>query len=295
MKKQIQIFFIISALALISFSCAKEYEFFLEEFYIAFNTDTLRVNEGGRANVGVTMAAPKQDKDIIVDLELSSPDGLVEGVDYTLLEPADKKIVFVQGEEQEAIVRLQTTRSYNYTGDQLIKVTLTNSNSDLLLGAPGPDQRAKTLNVVLFDLDCPWEFDNFFGEATIRDSALVGSNVKTYASTVEEHDTDDNKLVVTGLWRWKVEDDQDIYDIISVAQVEVIVEESEDGRTLLTVPNQLYFVHPDIGEIWIEEYYLTPEHKTGLNTCSGEALVGYRIYRKSTGTNVDRIYSTWRF
>lgn len=295
MKRKYFSITIFGAIILAVFSCAKEYNFTLKEFFIAFSTDTLRVEEGRRANFDLILAAPSPKNDIEVEFSFTSPDGLVQGLDYTVLEPMGNKVTFENSGSQEIRFRIQTVRSFFHTGPRILEVNLLNNSEGFLLGTPGPDKRAKTIAIVLEDLDCPWEFSSFIGTKTIRDSLIVGGTTKTYSAPIVANPTTENSLIITGLWKWKVESFPEIYNLVKDATVTINVEYSSDGRTLLTIPDQFFFTHPTQGAIWIREEYLSPTHKVGLNTCTSQALVAYRIYRKSSGSSVDHVYSTWKF
>lgn len=156
MKRLLFIFAAIAALSTSS-SCSDKLDIRFEDYFVCIKDEAdaetsnfTSSTEENLVTLYVHLIAPPLGETITVEYEISSGNGLVEGVDYKLMS-ATKKVNISNG-----VIKMPIRISFLPTvadseKDNTMTVTLTKcSNPDIKIGYPGPSKRFSTHKITKY-------------------------------------------------------------------------------------------------------------------------------------------------
>jgi hypothetical protein len=168
MKKLRILNYLVLTLLFLATGCFEEQEN-LTKTWVAFDLAKIEQLESSEDPVEVSLSysGALRSSDIVVTYTLSSPDGAVEGEDYTL--PATSGTITIPaGEATVSFVALEELID-NDVSDGARTVVLTLEDADgLTLGFPGPDGLKKSISLVIKDDDCTFDLNTLAGDYDVE-------------------------------------------------------------------------------------------------------------------------------
>ena len=202
--RKIRIFYtLVLAMLFMATSCFDEKEN-LTKTWVAFDLAKVEILEsaGDPVEVSVSYSGALRSDDIVIEYSLSSPDGALEGSDYTL--PATSgEVVIPAGEASVKFVALQSLID-NDVSDGARSVVLTIESADgLTIGFPGPDGLKKSTTILIKDDDCAFDLNTLAGEYDVEiiSEASFGNPAGSWLSTATiSVGTEPNTLKDNNFW-----------------------------------------------------------------------------------------------
>ncbi|MCQ2141098.1 MAG: hypothetical protein MJY83_01990 [Bacteroidales bacterium] len=151
MKRYLYIFISIVAVIITLTSCEDNLHIVFTDYYVCIKDENGADKSTVKSNLDeevytyyVSLVAPTQDNDIVVDYEIIPGDGLKEGVDYKMQRDS-RSVTMAKGVYKMPIRVVWLAHKIDPDKDNSLTIKLTGcNNSSITIGYPGPSAKYST-------------------------------------------------------------------------------------------------------------------------------------------------------